>query len=90
MVAGVVAGVVHDKILLSMTVCDNDMPRDGGLDYDSLRRLDFLKIDAARFLRETGQFDVCYFHMTGTGLFDRRSLAPRKVDAIEIAAFGNE
>ena len=38
------------------------MPMDSGLDYDSLQRLDFLNIDAERFFRDTGQFDICYFH----------------------------
>lgn len=45
-----------------MNTYDNAMPRDGGMDYNSLQRLDFLNIDAAMFLRDTGQFDICYFH----------------------------
>ena len=35
---------------------------DNDLDYACLQRLDFLNIDAERFFRETGQFDICYFH----------------------------
>ena len=45
-----------------MKIGDTTVPTDNGLDYACLQRLDFLKIDAARFLRETGQFDICYFH----------------------------
>lgn len=45
-----------------MKICETAMPMDNGLDYACLQRLDFLNIDAERFFRETGQFDICYFH----------------------------
>lgn len=58
----------------------------GGFDYSKLQRLDFLNIDAEKFLKETKQFDVCYFHKFPFNVLCNFSPANFKFENVDITS----